>query len=66
MFIPGLCDIEFLCSSIQIEPKNASYDMDLKSRDFDTQVERHDKNSNLEEGFEKSRLVNENVHPWLV
>jgi hypothetical protein len=28
--------------------------MELKNQDFETQVERHDENSKLEEGVEKS------------
>ena len=66
MVIPRSCDIRFLCSSIRIEQKNATFERDLKNRDFDSQVERHDENSKLEEGLEKSRLVNENVHTWLM
>ena len=54
MFIPGSCDIGFLCSNMQIEANDASYDMELKNQDFETQVERHDENSKLEEGVERS------------
>ena len=42
MFIPGSCDIEFLCSDMRIEANNASYDMKLKNQDFETQVERYE------------------------
>ena len=38
MFIPGSCDIGFLCSNMRIEANNASYDIELKNQDFDTQV----------------------------
>ena len=54
MFISGSCDIGFLCSNMQIEANNATYDMELKNQEFETQVERHDENSKLEEGVEKS------------
>ena len=54
MFIPGSCDIGFLCSNMRIEANNASYDMELKNQDFDTQVERHDEINNLDGGVERS------------
>ena len=54
MFIPGSCDIGFLCSNMRIEANNASCDMELKYQDFDTQVERHDEIPKFEEGVEKS------------
>ena len=50
MFIPGSCDIGFLCSNMRIEANNASYDMELKNQDFETQVEKHDEISKIEEG----------------
>ena len=49
MFIPGSCDIGFMCSNVQIEANNASYDMELKNQDFETQVERHDEITKFEE-----------------
>ena len=58
MFIPGPCDIGFQCSNMQIEANNASYDMELKSQAFETQVERHEKITKFEEGVEKSPRVN--------
>ena len=54
MVIPGSCYIGFLCSNMRIEGHNASYDIELKNRDFETQVERTDKISVFEEGVEKS------------
>jgi protein-arginine kinase activator protein McsA len=39
---------------MQIETNNASYDMELKNQDFETQVEIHDEISKFEEGVEKS------------
>ena len=54
MFIPGECDIGFLCSNMRIEANNASYDMELKNQDFETQVERHEEIRKFEEGLEKS------------
>ena len=54
MFIPGSCDIGFGCSNMRIEANNASYDMELKNQDFETQVERHDEISKNEEGVERS------------
>ena len=50
---------------MRIEANNAIYDMELKNQDFETQVERHDDISKLEEGVDKSRSVNENVDRWL-
>ena len=50
MVIPGSCDIGFLCSNMRIEDKNASYDIDLNNRDFETQVERHEEITIFEEG----------------
>ena len=61
MFIPGSCDIGFLCSNMQIEANNASYDMELKNQDFETQVERHEGKSKFEEGVDKSSSVDGNV-----
>ena len=54
MFIPGDCDIGFLCSNMAIEANNASSYMELKNQDFETQVERHDEITKFEEGVEKS------------
>ena len=54
MFIPGSCDIGFLCSNMQIEGDNASCDMQLKIHDFETQIKRHDEKSKLEEVVDKS------------
>ena len=50
MFIPGSCDIGFLTTNMRIESNNASYDMEFKNQYFETQVERHDEISKLEEG----------------
>ena len=49
MFIPSLCDIVFLCPIMRMEANNASYDMELKNEDFETQVERHDEITKFEE-----------------
>ena len=49
MFIPGSYDIGFLCSNMRIEANNASYDMELKYHDFETQVERHDEITKFED-----------------
>jgi hypothetical protein len=54
MFISRECDIVLLCLNMRIEPNNASYDMELKNQDFETQVERHDEISTHEQGVEKS------------
>ena len=54
MFIPGSCDIGFLCSNMRIEANNASYDIELKTQDFETQVERHDEITKFEERVKKS------------
>ena len=66
MFIPGSCDIGFLCSNMRIEANNTCYDMELKNQDFETQVERHEEISKVGEGVEKSRQVNLNIHTWRV
>ena len=50
MFIPGSCDIGFLCSNMRIEANKACYDMELKNEDFETHVERHKEISKFEEG----------------
>ena len=55
MFIPGTCDIGFMCSNMRLEDNNASYDIELEDRDFETQVERHAEISIFEEGVEKSQ-----------
>jgi hypothetical protein len=38
MFLHGSCDIGFLCLNMRIEANNASYDIELKNQDFETQV----------------------------
>ena len=58
MFIPGSGDIGFLCSNMRIEANYARYDIELKNEDFESQVERDDKISKVEEVVEKSVLVN--------
>ena len=58
MFIPGPCDIGFLCSNMRIEANNSTYDMELKNHDSETQFERHEEITKLEEGVEKSVSVN--------
>ena len=54
MFIPGSCDIGFLCSNMRIEAHNASYSMVLKNHDFEIEVERHEEISTFEEVVENS------------
>ena len=39
---------------MRIEANNATYNMELKNRDFETQVERHEEITKFEEGVEKS------------
>jgi hypothetical protein len=39
---------------MRIEANNASYDIELKNQDFETQVEKHDEISKHEEGVERS------------
>ena len=58
MFIRGSCDIGFLCSNVRIEANNASFVMELKNQDFETQLERHEEISKFEDVVEKSALVN--------
>ena len=43
---------------MQIEANKASYDMELKNQDFETQVKRHEEISKFEEEVEKSESVN--------
>jgi hypothetical protein len=43
---------------MRIEANKASYDMEIKNQDFETQVERHDEISKFVEVVEKSALVN--------
>ena len=43
---------------MRIEANNASYDMELKNQDFETQVERHEDIPKLEEGVERRPRVN--------
>ena len=43
---------------MRIEANKASYDMELKNQDFETQVERHEEISNFEEAVNKSPRVN--------
>ena len=54
MFIPGTCDPGFLCSKMRIEANNATYDMEFKNHDFETQVEKHKESTKFQEGVEKS------------
>ena len=54
IFIPSLCDIGFLCSNMRIEAKYDIQVMELKNHDFETQVERHDEKSKVEEVVDKS------------
>ena len=58
MFIPGSCDIGFLCLNLRIDVNNASYDIELKIDNFKTEAERHEEISKFEEVVEKSVLVN--------
>jgi hypothetical protein len=39
---------------MRIEAYKASYEMELKNQDFETQVERHDEITKFEQGVEKS------------
>ena len=54
MFIVGLYDIGFLCLNMEIEANDTFYDLELKYNDFETQIERHEENSKVEEGVDKS------------
>ena len=53
MFIPGSCDIGFLCSNMRIEANNASYAIKLKNQEFEIQVERHEGKRKVEDGVYK-------------
>ena len=50
---------------MRIKAYNASQDMEFKNKDFESQVERDEENTKVEEGVDKSPLVNENVHTSL-
>ena len=41
-FIPGSCGIGCLCSNMRIEANQASYNMELRKQDIETQGERHE------------------------
>ena len=43
---------------MRIEAYNASSDMELKTQDFETQIDRHEEITKLEEGVEKSPSTN--------
>ena len=59
MYILGSCDIGVLCSSMRIEAKYAIYDIELRNHDFETQVDRHEERSKVDEVIDKSAWVNE-------
>ena len=40
--------------------------MALKNHDFETQGERHEEKSKVDDDVEKRARVNENVHTWVV
>ena len=58
MFIPGSCDIRFLCSNMRIKVNHASYDIELTNYNFKTEAERHEESNKFEEVLEKSTSVN--------
>jgi polyisoprenoid-binding protein YceI len=39
---------------MRIEANNARYDIELKKQDFETQVEKHEEITKIEEGVDKS------------
>jgi hypothetical protein len=43
---------------MRIEANKASYDIEFKNQDFETQVNKHEEISKFEEVVEKSALVN--------
>ena len=47
IFIPTSYDIGFLCSTMQMEPTRASYDMELKKLDYESREVRHEEKSKL-------------------
>ena len=47
MFIGGLCDIGFLCSHMRIEAYGASYHMEFKNEDFQTQRASYEENTKV-------------------
>ena len=54
IFLHASCDIICLCSNIPIVAKKANYNIALGNHDFETQVERHEDESQGEEGVAKS------------
>ena len=47
MFIGGSCDIGFLCSNMRIEAYGASYHMELRNLDFETQSWSNEENTKV-------------------
>ena len=39
---------------MRIEANHATYDMELKNQDFETQIDRHEEITKFEEGVQKS------------
>ena len=54
MFIGGSCDIGFLCSNMRIEAYGASYHMEFKNSDFETQRASYEENTNVLRQFVKA------------
>ena len=54
MFIPGSCDIGFLCSNMGLEANYAGSYMEVKNHDFEMQIKRHEENSKADEVVDKS------------
>ena len=47
MFVGGSCDIRFLCSNMRIEAYGASYHMEFKNKDFETQRWSYEENTKV-------------------
>ena len=54
MFKSGSCDISFLCSNMRIEAYGASYHMELKNEDFETQRASYEENTKVVPQFMKA------------
>ena len=54
IFLHASCDIICLCSNIPIVAKKANYNIEVVNDDLETQVEKHEEKSKVEEGVDKS------------
>ena len=53
MFIGGSCDIGYLCSNMGIQAYGASYHMEIKNKDFETERASYEDNTKVVPQFMK-------------